>query len=165
MSSKILSTASLNALVETADRSPRRRQSLTLHLTSDETCQRLVNAIGIDSYVRPHRHLLDPKLETLIAIRGRFVLVTFTDEGEVEEVIHFHTEKHEAHHDSGIGVEIPSGTWLTIIATEPESIMLEIKAGPFRVELSKEPALWAPAEETTEGQEYLGELKKRIGLG
>ncbi len=112
--------------------------------------------------MRPHRHLLDPKLETLIAIRGGFVLVTFTGEVEVEEVIHFQTAKHEAHHDSGIGVEIPSGTWHTIIATEPESIMLEINAGPFHVELAKESAPWAPAKETREGQEYLGKLKNEL---
>ena len=164
MSSKIFSSASLNALTEAAHRSPRRRQSLTLHLTPDEACQRLFNAIDVDSYVRPHRHQLDPKLETLIAIRGRFVLVTFTEDGEVDEVVHFHTEKHETNVDSGVGIEIPAGTWHTIIAIEPKSILLEIKAGPFTIELSKEFAPWAPPEESPEGQAYLLALKKRIGL-
>ncbi len=164
MTSKIFSSANLNALTEAAHRSPRRRQSLTLHLTHDEACQRLFNAIDVDSYVRPHRHQLDPKLETLIAIRGRFVLVTFTEEGEVEEVVHFHTEKYENNLNSAVGIEIPEGTWHTIIATEAQSILLEIKAGPFNVELSKEFAPWAPAEEAPEGQAYLLALKKRIGL-
>jgi hypothetical protein len=38
-----------------------------------------------------------------------------------------------------------------------------VKAGPFNLELSKEPAPWAPAEETEAGQAYLAQLKKRIG--
>jgi cupin fold WbuC family metalloprotein len=91
----------------------------------------------MDSYVRPHRHQQDPKVETLIAIRGRFLLVTFTEQGEIKEVIPFHSEKYEASNDSGVGVEIQVGTWHTIIATEPHSILLEVKAGPFNLELSK----------------------------
>ena len=154
----------LNSLNQAAHESPRRRQSRTIHITTDDPCQRLFNAIEMDSYVRPHRHKNDPKLETLFAIRGRFILVTFTEQGEIEEVIPFHSEKFDANNDSGVGVEIQPGTWHTIIATEPRSIMLEVKAGPFNLDISKEPAPWAPAEETPEGQAYLAKLKKWIGL-
>jgi cupin fold WbuC family metalloprotein len=118
----------------------------------------------MDSYVRPHRHKNDPKVETLFAIRGRFLLVTFAEQGEIEEIIPFHSEKYESGNDSGVGVDIPVGVWHTIIATEPRSILLEVKAGPFNFELSKEPAPWSPAEETEESQAYLEQLKKQIGL-
>lgn len=154
----------LNSLTQAAYDSPRRRQSRTIHVTMDDPCQRLFNAIEMDSYVRPHRHKIDPKVETLFAIRGRFLLVTFTEQGEIEEVIPFHSEKHEASNDSGVGVEIQVGTWHTIIATEPNSILLEVKAGPFNLEFSKESAPWSPAEETEEGQIYLAQLKKRISV-
>jgi cupin fold WbuC family metalloprotein len=113
---------------------------------------------------RPHRYQQDPKVETLFAIKGRFLLVTFNEQGEIEEVIPFNSEKYEARHDSGVGVEIQVGTWHTIIATKPHSILLEVKAVPFNLELSKEPAPWSPAEETEDGQAYLAQLKKRIGL-
>jgi cupin fold WbuC family metalloprotein len=154
----------LNSLTQAANESPRLRQSRTIHITPDDPCQRLFNAIDMDSYVRPHRHQQDPKVETLFAIRGRFLLVTFNEQGEIEEVIPFHSEKYEASNDSGVGVEIQVGTWHTIIANEPHSILLEVKAGPFNLELSKEPAPWSPAEGTEEGQAYLTQLKKRIGL-
>jgi cupin fold WbuC family metalloprotein len=153
----------LNAITLAAHDSPRRRQSRTIHVTTDDPCQRLFNAIEIDSYVRPHRHENDPKVETLFAIRGKFLLVTFSEQGEIEEVIPFHSEKYQSISDSGVGVEIQVGVWHTIIATEPHSILLEVKAGPFNLELSKEPAPWAPAEETEAGQAYLAQLKKRIG--
>ena len=154
----------LNSLTQAAYESPRRRQSRTIHITTDDPCQRLFNAIEMDSYVRPHRHKNDPKVETLFAIRGRFLLVTFNEQGEIEEVIPFHSEKYQSSNESGVGVEIQVGVWHTIIATMPQSILLEVKAGPFNLELSKEPAPWSPAEETDEGQAYLAQLKKRIGL-
>jgi cupin fold WbuC family metalloprotein len=153
-----------NSLTQAANASPRRRQSRTIHITSDDPCQRLFNAIEMDSYVRPHRHRLDPKFETLFAIRGRFLLVTFSEMGEIEEVIPFHSEKYDARNDSGAGVEIQPGTWHTIIATEPHSIMLEVKVGPFNLDIAKEPAPWSPAEDTPERLAYLAQLKKRIGL-
>ena len=164
MTTTRFSDSYLNSLAQATHESPRRRQSRTIHITPNDPCQRLFNAIEIDSYVRPHRHQQDPKVETLIAIRGRFLLVTFTEQGEIKEIIPFQSEKYEASNDSGVGVEIQVGTWHTIIATEPHSILLEVKAGPFNLELSKEPAPWSPAEETEEGQAYLAQLKKRIGL-
>jgi len=164
MTTTRFSDSYLNSLTQAANESPRLRQSRTIHITPDDPCQRLFNAIDMDSYVRPHRHQQDPKVETLFAIKGRFLLVTFNEQGEIEEVIPFHSEKYEARNDSGVGVEIQVGTWHTIIATEPHSILLEVKAGPFNLERSKEPAPWSPAEETEEGWAYLAQLKKRIGL-
>jgi len=164
MTTTRFSDAYLNSLTQAAHKSLRRRQSRTIHITTDDPCQRMFNAIEIDSYVRPHRHKNDPKVETLFAIRGRFLLVTFTEQGEIEEVIPFCSEKYEASNDSSVGVEIQVGVWHTIIATEPRSILLEVKAGPFNYELSKEPAPWSPAEETEAGHAYLAQLKKQIGL-
>jgi len=48
----------------------------------------------------------------------------------------------------------------TIIAIESDSILLEVKAGAFNHELSKQPAAWLPAEETLEGRANLAPLKK-----
>ena len=87
------SPAYLDAMVEEAGRSPRRRQHRSIHTSTQDPSQRLFNAIGMDSYVQPHRHLRDPKAETLIAIRGSFALVIFDDQGRIEELSCFGTEK------------------------------------------------------------------------
>jgi hypothetical protein len=42
--------------------------------------------------------------------------------------------------------------------------MLEVKVGPFNLDIAKEPAPWSPAEDTPERLAYLAQLKKRIGL-
>ena len=88
------STSYLDSLIAEAERSPRRRQFRNVHRSMSEPAQRLFNAIEPDSYVRPHRHQLDPKDETLIAVRGLFALITFSDEGEITDIVHFGSEKY-----------------------------------------------------------------------
>jgi cupin fold WbuC family metalloprotein len=68
---KILNSALLADLTAQAQANPRLRQNLNLHADYDEPCQRLLNAIEPGSYIRPHRHLTDPKPECFIGIRGR----------------------------------------------------------------------------------------------
>lgn len=94
MTIKCFSPAFLGTLNEEAAQSPRSRQHRNIHQNHEDPCQRFLNAIGMDSYIRPHRHALDPKTETLVAVRGMFALVTFEDDGVVQEVIRFGTEKY-----------------------------------------------------------------------
>ena len=82
----------LASLVNEASNSPRSRQHRNIHSSYDDPCQRFMNAIGMDSYIRPHRHSLDPKAETLVAVRGLFALVIFDNSGAIQEVIRFGTE-------------------------------------------------------------------------
>lgn len=135
------------------------RQHLNIHQSFDDPCQRFFNAIGLGSYIRPHRHLLDPKPEDLIAIRGLFAVVLFSDEGEVSDVVHFGTEKY-----AGIaaGVEVAPDTWHTVVALTKDAVLLELKAGPFDSAAAKDLAPWAPEEGTPEGRRYVVSLEKTI---
>ena len=57
-------------------------------------------------------------------------------------------------------------TWHTIFALSNVAILLEVKSGPFREELGKETALWAPAEGSAEGAAFLEYLRGCLaGLG
>jgi cupin fold WbuC family metalloprotein len=152
----------LASLVDDADRSARARQHRNIHSSYEDPCQRFMNAIGMDSYIRPHRHAIDPKAETLIAVRGLFALVVFDDEGNVQEVIHFGTEHYAKTQDLSVGVDLTPGIWHTIVALQPGSILLELKAGPFNPNAAKEPAPWAPDEGTEDGVQYLRALRERI---
>lgn len=60
------------------------------------------------------------------------------------------------------GVEVPPGTWHTIIALTPHAVLLELKAGPFHAGAAKEPALWAPEEGSPEAQTYLRYVRGAI---
>ncbi len=148
----------LGTVIGEATRSPRARQHCNIHQSHNDPCQRLFNAIGMDSYIRPHRHSLDPKAECLVAVIGLFALVTFYDDGSAYEVVRFGTEKYGQVEDLSFGVELPPGTWHTVIALVPDSVLLELKAGPFDPKAAKEPAPWAPEEGSSEAAPYTHRL-------
>ena len=152
----------LDALTQESIQSNRQRQHKNIHQHYNEPSQRLFNAIGVNSYIRPHRHSIDPKDECLIAVRGRMALLVFDDIGQVEQVIRFGAQTNEAQQAISVGVNLPAGVWHTVIAEMPDSILFEVKSGPFNPEQAKEWAAWAPAENTPEAAEYLMELKHRV---
>jgi cupin fold WbuC family metalloprotein len=125
---KLFTPDILDALVDEAQASSRRRQNKNIHTDYAEACQRLFNAIEPDSYIRPHRHSLEPRAETMIAVRGLIALVIFDDEGNIIESTRFGACGGEGH---AVGVEVPPGVWHTVVALESGSVLFEVKAGPF----------------------------------
>jgi len=153
MSLKVFSLDYLDSLVAVAEVSPRRRQYRNIHEEYGDGCQRLFNAIEPDSYIRPHRHGVVPRAETMIAVRGLMVLLTFDDDGAVVDRVRFGVGAEDR--DVAVGVEIPAGCWHTVVALVPGSVLLELKAGPFDPEQPKEMAPWAPEAGTSNSSVYL----------
>jgi len=50
-----------------------------------------------------------------------------------------------------------------VIALRPDSVLFEVKSGPFDPLQAKEFAPWAPAEDSPETLFYLENLRKHIG--
>ena len=146
----------LNTLISEAGVSDRKRQHRNVHYSFDDKCQRLMNAIGVESYIAPHRHLLDPKRECLIAVRGLFAAVIFSDKGNVEQIEFFGTEKFK---NLSIGLELPPEAWHTVVALTQGSILCEVKEGPFDPKKAKEFAPWAPSEGSADAQDYFDQLR------
>jgi cupin fold WbuC family metalloprotein len=153
---KIFDALSMADLTGQAKVSPRLRQHQNIHTSYQDVCQRLFNAIEPDSYIRPHRHSVDPKDELLIAVRGAMALVTFDDQGTVTNMVRFGTEKYGV--DMAVGVEVSASTWHTVIALEPGCVLLEIKAGPFDPNRPKDLAAWAPEEGSAAALDYMKRL-------
>lgn len=120
----------------------------------------MFNAVGIDSYIRPHRHSLDPKAETLFAVKGKFALVVFDERGAPQQVSAFGTELFGE--EIPAGVELSPGAWHTVVALTENAILLELKAGPFDPQAAKEFAPWAPEEGTAQATRYLQSLRQQI---
>ena len=89
----VFSKEYLDTIISDASDSVRKRQHRNIHRSFDDKGQRLMNAIGVESYIAPHRYLLDLKSECLIAVRGLFAAVIFSDKGNVEQIDFFGTEK------------------------------------------------------------------------
>ena len=149
----------LDDLVSISKMDPRSRKSFNLHEHYFDSCQKIINAINEDSYIAPHRHVLDPKTETLLAISGCFALIIFDNKGIPIDTIKFGAKGCPVDSFAYFGVDIPPDAWHTIIALQPNSVLLEIKAGPFNPSMAKEFAPWAPLEGSSESAAYLKELK------
>lgn len=122
---KTLTQDRLDALVQAARQSPRRRLNLNIHEALDDPINRLFNALETDTYIRPHRH--PDKTETLIAVSGSFDLLVFDDDGRL-------AARHRlgGGGDGNLLLEYGAGTWHTLIANEPGSVFFELKAGPYQ---------------------------------
>lgn len=115
----------------------------------------------MESYIRPHRHSLDPKYECLIAISGLFSLFIFDDDGRVLSATRFGSDLYRTtYKDCGVGVEIPPNAWHTVIALCNSAVLFEVKAGPFNPLAAKEFARWAPEENAHNSLEYLEFLRR-----
>lgn len=159
---KIFDARYLNGLTEQAKDSVRLRQHRNIHQSYQDACQRLFNAIEPGSYIRPHRHAVDPKDELLIAVRGAMALVTFDEHGAVTDMLRFGGAN--LHLGMAAGAEVPASTWHTVLALEPGCILLEVKAGPFDPNQPKDLAPWAPEEGTPAARAYLDQLLELIGV-
>jgi len=119
-------------------RVPRRRVNLNLHRSAQDQIQRLMHVFQPGSYVRPHRHDGD-RFEVFTLLAGRAAMMLFDDSGETTEMEILSTE--------GVRiVEVPGGAWHTLFALEPDTVLFEVKCGPFRPMTDKDFGPWAPAE-------------------
>lgn len=157
-----ISSLLVDNLTRQAKLSVRLRLHYNFHSDYADPAQQVANSIGMNSYIRPHRHALDPKSECLIALKGCFALVVFDDQGLVIDAIKFGSESY-ANNDSNYGVNISPTIWHTVIALTPDSVLFEVKSGPFDPIKAKELASWAPPEESPEAVFYLENLRKSIG--
>jgi len=150
---QLIDTALLDAASAGAQASPRRRKNRNFHPADDFPAHRLLNAIEPDSYIAPHRHLDPCKDETMIVLRGALGLVIFDDAGVVA--------RNALLQAGGVcrGVDIPHGTWHTLVALESGTVFLEAKAGPYLPLVPAERAAWAPAEGEVAAADYLGKLR------
>lgn len=149
---KVFDRQLIASLSERAKRNSRLRQNLNLHDSYDEPSQRLLNAMEPGSYIRPHRHLADPKPESFVGIRGRVALLIFGTNGEIEKVIPFGPG------EDASGVDLPPGIWHTVVCLEKDSVFFETKPGPFNPIREADMAPWAPGEGSARAAGYLKEL-------
>ncbi|MEY8720086.1 WbuC family cupin fold metalloprotein [Bacteroides stercorirosoris] len=140
---KLISEELLDSVTREAQGNPRLRMNYNFHESLDAPIHRLLNALEPGTYLPPHRHT--DKEETYVVLRGSLLAFFYDDLGNV-------TEKVSLNSSAGIyGLEIPSGTWHSIIALESGTVIFEIKSGPYRSLPPEDIAPWAPAPSDLEG--------------
>lgn len=123
----------LRLLMDAAAVAPRKRAHLLLHAGPDDPVQRLVIAAQPRTYVRPHQHTR--QWEMLVLQRGSMDVLMFGEDGEF-------VSRNRLDAATPV-VQIPVGAWHTCVVREPDTVVVEIKPGPFR---PNEFCQWAPEE-------------------
>ena len=150
-----LSRELLAAAVAASRRSPRRRIILPLHKEEGAALQRMFNVVQPRSYLRPHRHAVPPKAETLLVWQGAIAFFEFAEDGQPRRCVILRAGS------EAFGVDIEPGVIHSFVALEADTILLEVKAGPYERIRDKDFAPWAPAEGTPEVAAYLDYLYQR----
>lgn len=154
-----INTALLDDLLRLARLAPRRRAILCLHDGDWEHAHRMLNALAVGTYIRPHRHEDKHKGEGFVILRGKLALLIFDDAGEVD----FERSRVLSAESGCLGMDIPPGVWHSLVALE-DSVIYEVKgqpAGGYVSERDKDFALWSPLEGSPESAAYLQSLERR----
>ena len=130
---QLVGAAQFSDLTRQAAAASRKRSHLLLHAGRDDQVQRLIIAAQPGTYVRPHQH--GSQWEMLILQSGCMDIVTFDAAGTVLSRI-------TLSRTSPI-VQIPRLVWHTSVVREPDTIIVEIKPGPYA---PNKFAGWAPEE-------------------
>jgi len=136
--------ALFNAVAEQARQAPRRRRNHNLHRESDAV-QRFLNVLQPGTYVRPHRHLREQPgtgFECFVVLQGEIGLVLLDGDGTVLETLRLQAEGPLR------GIELAEGQFHTLVALRPDSVMFELKQGPYQPTSDKDFLAQFPAEGT-----------------
>ena len=116
----------IERLFEQAKESPRLRMNYDLRTSSEDTSQRMLNALLPGTEVPIHRH--ESTSETVVCLSGRLEEMIYKkkEDGTFQEV-----SRHLLCPAEGCyGIQIPAGAWHTIQVLEP-SVIFEAKDGAF----------------------------------
>lgn len=140
---KIISEELLNKVTREAQENPRLRMNYNFHESLDAPVHRLLNALEPGTYLPPHRHV--DKEETYVVLRGSLLAFSYDDSGNVTEKICLNPSI------GYYGLEIPAGTWHSILVLESGTVIFEIKRGPYQPISPEDIASWAPDSSDLEG--------------
>ena len=132
--------------------SSRRRVILPFHERASDPLHRMLNAVQPDSYVRPHRHLDPPKAECWVMLRGAAAFFTFEGDGAIRDCLRI------AAGSDVFGVDLAPGVYHSFIALEPDTLIFEVKPGPYSPSDDKTFPAWAPEEGSPETPAYVAAL-------
>ena len=137
--------------------SPRKRIILPFHGSDANSLHRMFNVLQTGTYIRAHWHRTPPKDEALMVMQGAIQVFIFDEAGQIIEMFPV-----KAGTDV-FGVDIKAGVCHTFVVLENDTVVFEVKPGPYNPKTDKDFASWAPEEGTPEAAEYLADLYKHVG--
>lgn len=137
-----------------ARNSERKRAHHNFHESLEDSTNRLLIAAEPQTYIRVHRHLADNKWELFFILRGAVSVLIFDDEGKV-------TDRIELSENSGCrAVELSPDTWHNFVSLTENTVVMEVKPGPYQRPAPEDFATWSPAEGEAKCSEFLKRYKE-----
>ena len=119
----LLTTELLDTISADAKASSRLRKNFNLHENVNEPVQRMLNAMEPGTKIPIHRH--QNTAETIIVLRGKLSVNYYTSNKKKIESFFL-----EAGSES-FGIHIPKGVWHGVDVHAVQTIILEVKEGPY----------------------------------
>lgn len=118
----------------------------------------MLNFLQPGTYVQPHVHPAAGQTETVHVLRGEIGFILFSSNGQIRETLRLGA--------GAVGmIDIEHGVWHGMVCLAPDTVILEIKMGPYNVETDKSFAPWAPTEADPECGAYLESLEALFATG
>ena len=115
----------------------------------------MLNAMHRGSYIPVHRHLNPSLCESGVVLRGCVGVVVYDDEGVV-----IHRQKVGRGCDA-CGFDIEAGLWHGLVVLEDDTVIYEVKQGPYTPISAENIAEWTPAVDDQQAvEEFVKALEK-----
>ena len=113
-----------------AKKNERLRMNYNLHDSLDSKAQRLLNALEVGTILPIHRHR--QTAETYILLRGKLRVMFYNEVGA--ESASFRLDPLTGNY----GIHIPAGQWHTLEVLDDNTVIFEVKDGPYIPLLSED---------------------------
>lgn len=145
----LLNKGLIQKVIKASKVSPRKRMILPFHKTDDASLHRMFNAMQPGSYFRPHHHLHENKSEAIIVLNGALRVIIFDNKGAI-------LEHYDLKAGSNLfGIDIEPDQVHTLCVLEEDTVIFEVKPGPYVKHSDKAFMAWAPEEKTPEAESIL----------
>lgn len=122
---KIIGKEIISQVHKQAGESPRLRMNYNIHESLEEDVHKLLNSLQPGTVMPIHRHLHPAKKETFVLLQGALEVRKYNDDKTI-------AEKYVMSLESGnIICEIMPEEWHSFEVLEPDTLILEIKKGPY----------------------------------
>lgn len=121
----IINKSIIKELNEQAKKSLRLRMNYNIHESLDEDVHKLLNSLQPGTVMPIHRHLHPAKKETFVLLQGALEVRKYNDDKSI-------AENYVMSRESGnVICEIMPEEWHSFEVLEPDTLILEIKKGPY----------------------------------
>lgn len=148
---QLLTRSLLDNLCDEASKTDRKRKNYNFHEHS-ERVQRFLNVLQPGTYVRPHRHLRSDGVngfEFFLVLQGAIGMIVMDESGEAVR-----SERLDADGEQK-GIELAEGLFHTLVVLEANSVILELKEGPYQPATDKDFLQMFPPEGSAGCGEYV----------